>query len=315
MKHIILGATLFATSVSALAGEAIDSRMDADGIRTLNLIVPRGDVTLTGGDHNQISIRGELDDQAERWVFERDGDTLVAEVKMPRNWRGNNDGSRLTVTLPSSIRFKGEGVSTDFNLANLQRGLKINNVSGDISLERIQGEIDVEVVSGDIKAHELSGEIELETVSGDIDASGHQGSGSYESVSGNVTLARGGHEVEVENVSGDIQLSLDRVRELDVTSVSGDIQVTVAALDTGAELEFETVNGDTSLALPGDASVRVRLETGPGGDISNSLTQDQPNRGKHVATEKLHFDHNGGNAKVEMQTVNGSLSLSPLSLK
>ncbi|WP_417347397.1 DUF4097 family beta strand repeat-containing protein [Ferrimonas sp.] len=312
MKNLILTAGLLSCSLPLWAGEAIDSRMEADGISKLTLVVPRGEVTLTGGSHSEIRVQGELDDLAKEWVFEREGNTLVAEVKMPRNWRGDNEGSKLTVTLPGSIEVEASGVSTHFSASDLSRGLELESVSGDLELARISGEVEADSVSGNITASALEGEIELETVSGDVKAQQIQGEASVESVSGEVHLSRSGDRLAVENVSGDIKLQLDQVGALEVTSVSGDIQVEVASLAANARLSFETVNGDTKLSLPQDASARFKLDTGPGGEISNRISDHQPERGEYVPTESLSFSQGSSDARVEMKTVNGSLTLAPM---
>lgn len=312
MKKLILTTGLLGLSLPLWAGDAIDSRMNADGISKLTLVVPRGEVTLTGGSHSEIRVQGELDDQAKEWVFEREGNTLVAEVKMPSQWQGDNDGSTLTVTLPGAIEVEATGVSTDFNVSDLNRGLELESVSGDLEIARVSGEVEVDSVSGNITATALEGEIELETVSGDIKAAQLQGDTSVESVSGEVQLSRAGDRLEVENVSGDIQLQLTQVGALEVTSVSGDIQVEVDSLTGNARLSFDTVNGDTKLSLPRDASARFKLDTGPGGDISNRISEHQPKRGEYVPTESLSFSQGQGDAKVEMKTVNGSLTLAPM---
>ncbi|TKB49387.1 DUF4097 domain-containing protein [Ferrimonas sediminicola] len=312
MKNLILSVGLVAVSLPLWAGEAIDSRLSADGINKLTLIVPRGEVTLTGGDHREIRVQGELDDQAREWVFERDGSTLVAEVKMPSNWRDKGDGSTLTVTLPRSVEVEGSGVSTDFSVSELQRGLELESVSGDLKIIRVSGEVDADSVSGDITADTLNGDIELETVSGDILAEGLEGKVSAESVSGEVSLSRAGGQLEVESVSGDIRLQLSRVQALEVTSVSGDIRVEMEAVADAARLAFETVNGDARLALPADASARFQLETGPGGEIHNRLSAHQPERGEYVPTESLRFSQGDGRARVAMKTINGALTLSPV---
>lgn len=312
MKKLILTTGLLSLSLPLLAGEAIDSRMDAEGISKLTLVVPRGEVTLTGGGHSEIRIQGELDDQAKEWVFEREGNTLVAEVKMPSQWQGDNDGSKLTVTLPGDVEVKASGVSTDFSVADLNRRLELESVSGDLELARVSGDVEADSVSGNITATALEGEIELETVSGDVRAQQLQGDTSVESVSGEVHLSRAGDRLEVENVSGDIRLQLNQVGILEVTSVSGDIQVEVDSLTSNARLSFDTVNGDTTLSLPQDASARFKLDTGPGGDISNRISEHQPKRGEYVPTESLSFSQGKGDARVEMKTVNGSLTLAPM---
>lgn len=294
MKKMILTAGLMSASLPLWAGEDIDSRMDAGGISKLTLIVPRGEVTLTGGDHSEIHIWGELDELARDWVFEREGDTLVAEVTMPKNWNGNDDGSKLTVTLPDAIEVDASGVSTDFSVDDLNRGLELESVSGDLAINRIAGEVELDSVSGDITAIALEGEIELETVSGAVH------------------LSRSGGSLEVESVSGDIELQLNRMHSLEATSVSGDIRAEMDTLGGSARLSLETVSGDARLKLPKGASARFQLDTGPGGDIRNRISDHQPERSEYVSNENLRFSQGGGDARVTMKTVSGTLTLASM---
>jgi len=166
-----------------------------------------GDITITAGDSNTISIRADIEDDRIEVIMDQDGDRVTVETVYPNNFRGGKKSSvHFTVEVPSETK------------------LDIHSISGNIEAEGISGEINLKSTSGDIKATSLEGEL------------------SFKSISGDVTMRQlGPSNVEANSISGDVELNEDSFagESYLLASTSGDV-----LLNYGANAAF-TVTGRT----------------------------------------------------------------------
>lgn len=313
MRMFTLAASFMAFGLPAFAGEMIDSQVDIKGIKQIELVVPSGNVVVRGGDNQQIQITGELAPSAKEWVFEKQGNKLVAEVRMPKNWDHDEPGSSIDVSLPVNISLDAEGVTTSFAINNLKGDLEVGTVTGKLTLNSIKGDVEAESVSGNIVATQLDGEIELASVSGEITGERLMGKGDYASVSGDLTLLQVGPEVDVETVSGDIKLQSPSLSQLSLETVSGSIDANVLQLINDAEIEVDTVSGSVALHLPQSAVLEMKLETGPGGKIVNELNDASIDISKYSRSASMRFEPRNSQGQLELHTISGTLTLSPSS--
>lgn len=129
-------------------------------------------------------------------------------------------------------------------------------------------ELRFEGVSADLRAVGLAGAQRYTTISGDLYLDESAGPIRIDSVSGDLTIrAAGEPELRVNSVSGDLSASAPRFRSLRISTVSGDVELE-GAIAAGGEHRCETVSGDLSLGLLGDAAIEVR---GISTDISSDL--------------------------------------------
>lgn len=279
---------VFATTGSAFAGEEVDETLEASADGLVEIINTRGEIEISGWDRQEISVVGELDDQAERLVFEVDGDRALIEVEMPRsvNW---GDGSDLVINVPEGSRVKFEGVSTDVSLENIAGGIKVNTASGDIDADQIQQFINIKSVSGDIEVGESSGQTNVSTVSGEIE------------------LDVASTKANINAVSGDVDARLGSFDRLSANIVSGDIEIEGSLVEAGS-IDITSVSGDVSLELAPPVDAEVSIQTGPGGDITNRLS-DHAVKDKFPATKSLHAKLGMGTGDIELRTVSGDIEL------
>ena len=114
-------------------------------------------------------------------------------------------------------------------------------------------------------------------------------------------------EVEANVVSGDITLHLTDYTTLDASTVNGEVWVKGAQTVDG-ETSISSVNGDISLHFTESLDARVKVKTGPGGDIVNDLTTD-PVEKIFPNQQRLGINVGNGNGKVTISTVNGSIKI------
>lgn len=213
-----------------------------------------------------------------------------------------------------------------------------------ISLENINGDITVVGGSGDqvvVIAHKKAGKQEyLDELKIVVDASadyvrietrhpkreggwfnwGHDSGGSVayelavpgdveldaiETVNGDVEIRAVQGVVKAGTVNGGLVVS-DLVSDVSLETVNGSITATFNALGADQRVDADAVNGKIVLYLPSDVSARVTAET-----VNGSIDADdfglEPEKG--FVGRDLSGEIGGGDARISLDTVNGSIKL------
>ncbi len=290
MKKLFVSLMLVLFTLPAMAGQRIDKSLDAPANALVDIHNVRGDIEIRGWDQERVQIQGILDEETREFIFETRGDTIVIKVKLrDRKHLQGHDGSRLEINVPRQGRVRFDGVSTDLDIEGVHGGLDLKTISGDIDLRKASGKIMLQSVSGDLSLDDTEGSFYVNSVSGDL--------------SGNTRS----DDIHIETVSADIDLSASEVRVAEIASVSGEVEIG-CALKPGADVRVTSVSGEVMLSLAGNPDARFELETGPGGDISNRITRDQPKTNFMHASE-LAFSVGKGQSKVLISTVSGSIRI------
>lgn len=305
-----LAATLF--TLSSLAGEMVDKSLPLNNANKVTIESLRGEVVILGESGNKITVKGELDDKAEGFIFEQEGSQILIKIVMPRNlghasW--NEKGSNLTINLPASVKVNFDGVSTNVKLFNVENNVNIQTVSGDINANNLSNTVRLSSVSGNIKSENINGKLNLSTVSGDIRDSNSSGQLSIKTVSGSIKTKSSASEVSVDAVSGEISVQLSQVEEFDTSTVSGDFEGLVSLVDNGL-IKMSSVSGDMSLTLNKDVQAYFKMSANAGGNLVNHLTSDKAQRAKYGPSSTLYFSKGNGNSSVKASTVSGRVILS-----
>ena len=276
----------------AHAGEAVDKTLDVRPDGWVRIDNVRGKIAVEGWQNNQVTVKGTLDDQAERLVFETDGASTTVKVVTPNNLK-RGEGSNLVIQVPVGSRVRAEVVSADLQLTNLQGGAEGKSVSGAIT------------------AKDLGKRIELTTVSGDIGVTHSTGPTELHSISGEMTADIDTDSVDIDTVSGDARIKSGKaVSMVTLNSVSGDIDVN-ADLGAGARVKGSSVSGDIRLTINRDANAVIDLDATAGGGIKNSLTSDVPRKDGYGPGRQLQFTLGAGDGAIDLTTVSGTLALAP----
>jgi len=127
----------------------------------------------------------------------------------------------------------------------------------------------ISTVNGDVEITAVLGKVKAETVNGSLDARGLKG------------------DVNLETVNGSIDAEFDQ-------------------LGAGQRVSADAVNGKIIIVLPADASARVEAET-----VNGSINADdfglEPEKG--FVGRDLSGDIGGGDARISLDTVNGSIKI------
>lgn len=285
-----IAAALAAVMVaSAGSGEEIDVSKSAAVDGLVEIVNPRGEVTVVGWDKAEVSVSGELDDLTEEFQFEVDDNSTTIEIEIPRRAANWGDGSDLMIHVPRASRVSFEGVSSDGNFRQIEGGLRARTASGDLEAEEIASQLNLTSVSGDVRAEECDGQARVSTVSGEIE------------------LRLKSDKVVVDSVSGDVEVELDEFTRLHATVVSGDLEIE-GQLGPSGDIEMSSVSGDIDLVLRGELNARINVETGPGGDITNNLTDDAV-KTKFPTASNLDIRSGDGSSRINIRTVSGDINL------
>lgn len=271
------------------AGEKIDRTLAAASTGTVKILNVRGEVEILGWDRNEIAVEGELDDLTEEFIFEIAGDRARIEVRLPRHNVSWGDGSDLQIHVPENSKVDFEGVSTDVIIDNILGGIRARSVSGEITAENIRVMLHVKSVSGDIEISDSSGVATVSTVSGEIE------------------LDMASSRVVLDTVSGDIDADLGEFTTLRANAVSGGIEVAGKLMENGT-INISGVSSDVVLRLMKPVNARLRVSTGPGGDIVNHLTDDDPIE-RFPARMELDITLGSGKGDIKLRTVSGDVRI------
>lgn len=307
----LIPVVLIGITFPSFSGEKIEQSLPLNEVTNVSIENLRGKVTIRGSDNDKVSVKGELDDKAERFIFEHEGSHIKIKVVMPYNlnhdW--NEKGSNLVITVPKQVKVDFTGVSSDVDVHNFNRSIEVKTVSGNITADDLTSLIDLTTVSGDIESKNLSGKIRLSTVSGDIDDSHSSGRIKIRSVSGNVESQSTATEILVNSVSGKINVKLDQVDELIVSTVSGNFTGQLTLSESGL-IKMSSVSGDLNLLLNHDVQASFRFNSNAGGDLVNKLTSEKAQHAKYGPSSKLSFETGNASGSVRASTVSGQIKIS-----
>lgn len=286
LTTIILGLML----AMPVMAEEINKTLTASPDGEVDVSNISGSVTVTGWSRYEVEVTGTLGRNVKELIFERDGDSVTIQVKVPR--RG------------------GSGIDSDLMIKVPQKSsLEVSTVSADIEVTDVSGEQDLSTVSGDIETESAGNDVSASAVSGDIEVAGDKSSNETEAstVSGDITLFRGSGTVRAESVSGDLLIDEGIFGRADLGTVNGEVEFR-AGLENGGRFSAETVNGDIEVEFAGDISAKVDIETF-NGRIRNCFGPEAERTSKYTPGWELSFTEGNGDGRVEMATMNGSLSL------
>ncbi|HSG59269.1 MAG TPA: hypothetical protein VLA06_07050, partial [Woeseiaceae bacterium] len=94
---IVLGLLL----ASAAAAESVDETIDAASDGRVDISNTAGTIEVYGWSNDRVEVTGELGENVEELILERDGDQVIIKVKVPRK-SSKNISSDIVVRLPEA---------------------------------------------------------------------------------------------------------------------------------------------------------------------------------------------------------------------
>ncbi|MCU7554632.1 hypothetical protein OCL06_08470 [Alteromonas sp. ASW11-19] len=310
----LLSIGLLALSSAVVAGEKVDKTLQTSDAPFVEVEHMNGSADIIGWDKAEIRVTGELGEQTEEFIFEKNGNAVVIKVetrRRNRDWRdwASHDGDELTIYVPHGAQVTYETINADVTLTDLTHSVRTDVVNGDIRARSLAGRVKLEAVNGDITLEDVSGDINVETVNGDISGN-HTGDSDarFDSVNGDIDVITSSPDVGVETVNGDIELTMQAVSELRIETVNGRVDASLT-LNNNGDVRASSVGGSLNLAFQPNVSARFNIEAHAGGNIINDLTSDKMQKAKYGPSRWLKFANQGGDASVDISTVSGRVKL------
>jgi len=274
------------------AGEKVDKTLDVASEGEVEISNSRGKIEVIGWDKNNISVKGELDDLTEKFIFTTSGKKVLIKVELPDRSVSSRsgDGSDLKIFVPQKFTVQFFGIATDITISNIESKVDVSSDSGHIKLNKIKSRIYINNVSGNIELRDIRGAIEVSTVSGSVKAT---------VLSDNIVI---------KGVSSDISVQTDRIEFAQISTVSGNSSLT-SHLAIDGSVKLSNVSGDSHFIVKSDLNADILLDTGPGGGVVNQYSGDKAERSS-IGSEKLKFTAGSGKGLVKMSTVSGEVAIS-----
>lgn len=276
---------------SAYAGD-VDKTLPWTEGGDIDISITAGQVEIRGWNKNEVKLSGDFSGDDDRLTFKRSGKNIKLDLEdESRGWWGNNSGGNVDFTLfaPFESDIDVDGTSLSIEISKINGDIEINSISGRIRYSGQSKRLDVETVSGDIDVEDAGGKIRLRTVSGDIGA--------------DVSA----YTFDAKTVSGDIDGQIGNVESANLLSVSGDVKVELALADDG-RVDGQTVSGNLDLSFDNKVNADFELNTGPGGDISNRLSDDRAKDDSRWG-EEIRFTTGNGSGTVDLETMSGTIKV------
>lgn len=270
---------------------------------------PRGDVSITAGDGNNVQVQAHQiafaeSDEAAKKIFDAEqahvtvsGNTVL--VKSESNTSGRLN---IAVTVPKSAHVSVTSGHGDVTAAGMGAGITITSSHGDVHLSTIQGSVQVHFANdrGDFSAHEVDGDMTADGNCNDVTFSEIKGKVALngeifgdvhmENIAGPIHLHTSVTELQLAALPGDMTLNSDDLR---VTEAKGEVRVTTREKDVDLSqiygdtyvdnsrgqitiepagsynIEAKSGKGDVELTLPPDVSATVDGRTHNGDIVSD----------------------------------------------
>lgn len=305
---------------------------------------PRGDVSVTAGDGNNIQVQGhevafaESDNTAKK-IFDAEAAHVTVSgnsvlVKSESNQSGRLN---LSITVPRNAQVTVNSGHGDVTAAGLAAGLNVTANHGDVHLSTIQGSVQLHFSSdrGDFSAHDVQGDVTADGNCNDLTFSDIKGKVTlngeifgdvhFETIGGPIHVHTSMTDLDIAQLPGDLTLNSDDLRvteakgpvrvtthskDVDLSEIYGDVQVSdrdgrVAVEPAGSyNLDVKNDKGDVEVTLPPNASASVDGRTRNGDIVSDFALMISGDEDKTVSGRI-----GGGAARISLSTDNGDLGI------
>ncbi len=220
--------------------DVITETFTVDGPATLDLETIAGNVTVTGGEGDEVQVT------ARRHLWGSDEEDARRQRRVGMTQQGNTITIREEQPeLAYIFAFISRGSWVDFEIrVPRETSLVLVTSSGDLSVSAVSGTVHLQTISGDVRAEDVEGAVSVDTSSGNVTLIG---------------LRKGGN-VRVSTISGDLELHEIAADSLTVSTRSGYVQLEKSAFDNG--LDVETVSGDVTATDVRATSCRLVSSSG-----------------------------------------------------
>jgi DUF4097 and DUF4098 domain-containing protein YvlB len=311
---------------------------------TIQIINPRGDVSITSGDEPSIQVQAhemayaDSDSEAKKIFDSEASHVTVSGTAVLVQSNGNDHGRiNLTVTVPKTAKVTVNAGKGDVTASGLGAGIEITGGHGDTHLDAITGDVTAHFSNDkhDFSAHQINGDINATGNCNDVTFSEVQGKISLngdlfgethiENATAQINLHTRYTDLQIASLPGDMTLDSGNLRvsdakglvhvatrskDIDLSEIYGDTSVessngTISIAPAGAyNVDAKNDKGDIELTLTPDASATVNGETHNGDIVTDYGLTISGDENKTV-NGKI----GSGSTHIQISTSNGDLHI------
>lgn len=264
--YLAIGLSAATTAQACRHEQPFEETLPAGSINELQVSTSSGNVIITGGDGDQIVIRGNACVRKD-WMLDeidlqvtREGRRVVVRGIVPdpasKEWK-MKDRLDLWIDVPRGITVAVTDEDGDIEITGVgpttinDRGghLTLSDIDGDLSIEDHSGNVFIDRVTGSLDATDGSGRMIIGDVEGDVHiAADTSGNIEIDRVGGTVRIDEdaSGH-IEVRGAEGDVLIGDDTTGDIEVQGVGGDFRV---GSNEKGKIKHEDVAGEVSVPPP-----------------------------------------------------------------
>jgi DUF4097 and DUF4098 domain-containing protein YvlB len=269
------------------AQQKLDEKRSASPDGSVEIENAAGSIRVLGWSRPEVTVTGTLGAGAEG--LDLSGGSKRTRIEVEAEGNPHRVISDLEIHVPTGSR------------------VEINSFSANISVSDVTGAVTAETVSGSISVSGPAREVSAHTVQGAIDIDGAIPSLQIEAVNGSVTVKGARGAVEANTVNGRLSVAGSAFDRVELEAVSGPIFFD-GSLRGDADLSAQSVSGTVELALPASVSAEVSLSTFSG-DVQSDFGQVASPRGRHGRHAESEFTLGGGDARISVETLSGTITL------
>ncbi len=273
LHNLFLGAALLAAAT--LPAQAATVHKTVSGVYplaangTLDLSNVNGSITIEAWDRPEVEVRADK------------------SVKSPSEDEANKALDQLKVIVdakPNRVKVEAQFPHSHSGLFSWLSGRAVESIKVEFHV-RIPREADLRIdnVNGAITLEGGKGDLRLTTVNGSVSASDTDGT------------------LKLESTNGSVQAHHTR-GALEASTVNGRIEAELSDLGAG-KTSLESTNGGITLRLPASVRANLSASTTNGGVSCDFDVAGTKKRNRIEGTL------NGGGPEIEIDTVNGSVSI------
>lgn len=280
-------AAVFAAATTASAQAKVEQRRPASPDGLVEIENASGSIRVIGWDQAEVMVQGTLGHGATGLDLSGGARRTRVEVETEGNPHGVR--SDIEVRVPSGSRVQIDGFQAEITVTGVKGGVRAETVNGAISVTGASKDVDVQ------------------SVNGTVEVSGSGGRVHAESVNGRVSVKDAGGEVDASTVNGVLSVIGGTFERARLETVSGELRFD-GALAKSATLDAETVSGSVEMTLPASVSADFSITTFSG-NVDNELGPPAQKASQWTPEKELSFSTGTGGAKVNVQTLSGSIRL------
>jgi hypothetical protein len=265
-------------------------------IKSIDIEIPTGNVTVTGTKGNTLTYSGELtalhqktQNEANQlvrseWKIEKNGDTLKLVLEQPLSQRAGFNTSwrspHLELNIPSTLATEIATLDGSVNIQSIDSNIKVQTSNDTITATNINGSANLQTTNGRVTLQNIAGSITAENSNGRIDASSVRGSANFHTSNGVMNL---------NNIGGS------------VTAVDSNSAI-VSSSAINNTWNLRTSNGRISLSFPRGTNAKINASTS-NASIGGNISWKSNASGQGTAILGT------GSNQIHLQASNGSISV------